>query len=317
MNIGIAKEVSAGNRETRAILLPREVKRLTEERHRVIAEKGLGLRIGIADSEYRESGAVITRDRRKVFTQEIVVKLKPPLPDEFKMMHDNILFSMLHAEQNPKFVELMDKVNVKAIAMELIKNRANERLIQCTDMSGEQGMLMAFHIAKKSPRDCKVLLLGYGAVSSGALYVANALGADVKILRKSEFRNVKHFLRHVDIVVNGIAWPKEKRDNKEYLITRKMLKYINPHGVILDLSVDYPNPIETCHPTLISKPAYTIDGITHISIFGYPGLAPISSSSRYSKQVLPLLLKIASVKKLSRLPNYIKKAIIDPDVFEF
>jgi alanine dehydrogenase len=317
MNIGIAKEMSASGKEIRAILLPREVKRLTEEKHRVIAEKGLGLRIGITDAEYREAGAAITRDRRRIFAQDIVVKLKPPLPEEFRMMRNNILFSMLHAEQNPRFVSLMDKVNVKAIAMELIINRAGERLVQCTDMSGEQGMLMAFHVAKKSPRDCRVLLLGYGAVSSGALYVANALGAEVKILRRSEFRNAKHFLRHVDILVNGIAWPKEKRDNKEYIITRKMLKFMNPYGVVLDLSVDYPNPVESCHPTLISNPTYIINGITHISIFGYPGLAPISSSNRYSKQILPLLLKIASVKKLSRLPNYIKKAIIDPEVFEF
>jgi len=201
--------------------------------------------------------------------------------------------------------------------MELVTNRAGERLVQCTDMSGEQGMLMAFHLAKKSPSDCKILVLGYGAVSSGALRVAYALGADVKILRKSEFNHAKNFLRRVDIVVNGLAWPKEKRDNKEYIITRNMLKLMSPFGIILDLSVDYPNPIETCHPTLINKPTYIIDGITHISIFGYPGLAPISSSARYSRQVLPLLLKIASVKKLSRLPNYIKKAIIDPEVFEF
>ena len=317
MNIGIAKEVSANGKETRAILLPREIKRLIEERHRVIAEKGLGLRIGITDAEYREAGAIITRDRHRVFTQDIIVKLKPPLPDEFRMMRNNILFSMLHAEQNPKFVSLMDKVNVKAIAMELIANRAGERLVQCTAMSGEQGMLMAFHTAKKSPRDCRVLMLGYGAVSSGALYVANALAAEVKILRKNEFRNAKHFMRHVDILVNGLAWPKEKRENKEYIITKKMLNLMNPYGIVLDLSVDYPNPIESCHPTLISNPSYQINGITHISIFGYPGLAPISSSSRYSKQLLPLLLKIASVKKLSRLPNYIKKAIIDPENFEF
>ncbi len=317
MNIGIAKEVSASGKETRAILLPREVKRLIEEKHRVITEKGLGARIGINDKEYKEAGAIITRDRRRVFAQDVVVKLKPPMPEEFKMMRNNIIFSMLHAEQNPRFVGLMDKVNVKAIAMELIANRAGERLVQCTDMSGEQGMLMAFHIAKKSPRDCKVLVLGYGAVSSGALYVAHALGAELKILRKSEYRHAKHFLRHVDILVNGIAWPKEKRENKEYIITRKMLKVMNPYGIVLDLSVDYPNPVETCHPTLISKPAYLVEGITHISIFGYPGLAPISSSMRYSRQVLPLLLKIASAKKLSRLPNYIKKAIIDPDVFEF
>lgn len=317
MNIGLPREIAARGREIRAVLLPREVKRVTEERHRVLAEKGLGVRMGIPDSEYREAGAVLTRDRAKVFTQDIVVKIKPPLPDEFKLMSDNILFSMLHAEQNPQFVRIMDNQNVKAIAMELVRSRSGERLVQCTDIAGEQGMIIAFHLAKKSPRDCRVLVLGYGAISSGALSVAYSLGAEVKVLRKSEFRHIKHFLRNIDILVNGLSWPKEKREAREYLVTRSMINIMSKHGVVLDLSVDYPSPVETCHPTLINKPTYMVNGITHISIFGYPGLAPISSSMRYSRQVVNLLLKIASVKKLSRLPNYIKKAIIDPETFEF
>jgi len=317
MNIGLPKEITARGKEIRAILLPREVKRLSEEGHKVLAEKGLGLRMGITDKEYRECGAVITRDRAKIYTQDIVVKLKPPLPDEFKLMRNNILFSMLHAEQNPSYVKLMDKTGVKAIAMELIRNRAGERLAQCTDIAGEQGMIMAFHLAKKSPSDCKVLILGYGAISCGAMNVAYPLGAKVKMLRRGEFRHIRHFLRNTDIVVNGLSWPKEKRDNKEYLITRDMLGLMNKCGIILDLSVDYPNPIETCRPTQINKPAYVVDGINHICIFGYPGLAPISSAMRYSKQVLHLLLEIVSAKKLSHLPNHIKKSIIDPETFGF
>jgi len=317
MNIGIPKEIAARGKEIRAILLPREVKRLTEEGNKVIAEKGLGLRLGITDKEYREAGATITRDRAKIFTQEIVIKLKPPLPEEFKLMRNNILFSMLHAEQNPSFVKMMDRANVKAIAMELVKNRAGERLVDGRDIAGEQGMIMAFHLAKKSPSDCKILVLGYGGVSCGAINVAYPLAAKIKILRRSEFRHIRHFLRNTDIVVNGLSWPKEKRDNKEYLITRDMLGLMNKYGIVLDLSVDYPNPIETCRPTQVNKPTYIVDGITHICIFGYPGLAPISSSIRYSRQTMHLLLEIASAKKLSHLPNHIKKAIIDPEIFEF
>lgn len=317
MNIGISKEIAAGGKEIRVILLPREVKRIVEEGHSVLAEKGLGTRLHIEDLEYREAGAIITRDRSKIFKQDIVVKLKPPLPEEFGMMKKNILFSMLHAEQNPQYVRMLKKAGARAIAMELIRNRAGERLIHCTDIAGEQGMIMAFHLAKKSPKDCRVLVLGYGAISSGALGVAFSLGAQVKILRKTEFKHIRHFLRGVDIVVNGIVWPREKRSKKEYLITRNMLKLMNKNGIILDLSVDFPNPIESCHTTLINRPTYMVDGITHISIFGYPVLAPISSVARYSRQVLPLLLKIASVKELARLPSYLKNAIIDPETFKF
>ena len=313
MNIGIPREISANGKEIRVIFLPKEVARIAEEGHTVLAEKGLGERLGVKDKAYQEAGAAITRDRSRVFKQDIVVKLKPPLPQEFALMRNNILFSMLHAEQNPKYVRMLKKAGARAVAMELIRNRAGVRLVQCTDISGEQGMIMAYHLAKKSPKHCKTLVLGYGAVSSGALKVAYSLGAQVKILRKSEFPYVRHFIRNADIVVNGIAWPKEKRDRREYLIPRDMLKLMARHGIILDLSVDYPNIIESCHPTLIDKPTYVVDGITHISIFGYPGLVPISSSQRYSKQTVSLLLKIAAAKRVERFPRYLKKAVIDPD----
>jgi alanine dehydrogenase len=315
MNIGIPKEIAARGKEVRVILLPREIKRIVEEGHRVLAERGLGVRLYIKDSEYRAAGAMVTRDRPKIFKQDIVVKLKPPLTEEFAMMKNNILFSMLHAEQNRSYVKLLKRAGATAIAMELIRNRAGERLIQCTDIAGEQGMIMAFHMAKKSPGECKVLVLGYGSVATGALRVAVGLGAKVKILRKGEYQHIRHFIRGVDIVVNAVAWPKEKRDKKECLITRPMLQLMDRHGIVLDLSVDYPNIIETCRPTLINKPTYVLDGITHISIFGYPVLAPITSVRRYSRQVLPLLLKIAHAQTLNRLPSYLKQAVINPKIY--
>ncbi|MEA3560200.1 MAG: hypothetical protein U9R31_00305 [Candidatus Omnitrophota bacterium] len=313
MNIGIPKETAAKGKELRAILLPDEVKRTVNAGHRVLVEKGLGSRIYISDEEYKKSGAVITENRKKIFQQDIVVKLKPPLSGEFRMLENNILFSMLHAEQNPQYIKMLKERNCLAIAMELIKNSAGQRLIHCTDMAGEQGMLMAFHLAKKIPSECNVLVVGYGEIASGALKIAFSLGSKVKILRKSEYKHIKHFIKNKDIVVNAICWSKEKRDKKQYLITGDMLFLMNKAGIVLDLSVDYPNPIETCRPTLLDKPTYIINGITHLSIFGYPGLAPISSAKRYSRQVLSILLKIASTS-IAKLPSYIKQAVIALDV---
>jgi len=314
MDIGIVKENGTKNLERRAILLPKEVKKLTEAGHKIFVEKGLGAGVHVDDAQYVEAGARIVATARSVFNKSIVVKLKPPLLEEFKLLKDNVLFSMLHAEQNPSYVKAMGDKGVKAIAMELVKNNAGERLIQCSDISGEQGMIAAFYLAEKSPCDCHVLVLGYGDVASGALRVAYSLGARVKILRKNKYRHIKEVLRNIDIVVNGIQWPKEKRDKKEYLITRDMLGLLNKGAVILDLSVDYPNPIECCRPSPHSKPVYIVDEVKCMSIYGYPRLVPISSSQQYSKQVLPILLKIASMP-LSKLPKSIRGAVIDPECY--
>ena len=314
MNIGIAKEIGAQALEHRVILLPKEVNKLIEAGHHVFAEKSLGKGVYVKDCEYRKAGAKIISDRKNIFSKPIVVKLKPPLPQEFRLLKNNILFSMLHAEQNPKYVRALRKRNVKGIAMELIRNRQGERLIQCSDMSGEQGMIYAFHLAEKSPCDCNVLVLGYGTVASGALRVAFSLGAKVKILRKQEYPCIKQFIKDKDIVVNGIQWPKVKRDKKEYIITRDMFSLLNKGAVILDLSVDYPNPIEPCRPSFINKPMYKVRGIKCVSLYGYPRLASVSSSQQYSRQVLPVLLKIASAP-LDKLPKSIKDAVIDPDQY--
>ncbi|MFC1631691.1 hypothetical protein ACFL2I_03960 [Candidatus Omnitrophota bacterium] len=314
MEIAIVREIAAHGRETRAVLLPREVKRLADEGHHVFAEKKLGEKIHISDSEYESHGARVIANRRALFRKDIVVKLKPPLAEEFRLLRNNLLFCMLHAEQNQQYVKMLGRARARAVAMELITNSAGERLVTCCDISGEQGMLMAFHLAKKSPAECNVLVLGYGSVATGALRVALSLGAKVKILRKAEYRHIRRFIRNQDIVVNAISWPKEKRDDKEYLVTKDMLALMSKGAIILDLSVDYPSPIESCRPTLIDRPTYEVDGVTHIGIFGYPGLAPISSASRYSRQVLPLLLKLASTP-LERLPLYLKKALIDPQYY--
>lgn len=311
MDIGIAKERAAKGQEIRVMLLPAEVKNLVGAGHQVFVESGAGEGIFVSDRDYQKAGAAIAQRSSEVFNKELMVKLKPPLPQEFKMLKDNILFSMFHAEQNPSYVKMLKKSRAKAVAMELIKNESGERLIDCTEMAGEQGMLLAFQCAMKSPGECKILVLGYGNIASGALSVAYSLGAEVKILRKSEYKNIRHHLKGKDMVVNGICWPKNLRGKKVHLITKDMLNDLNKGAVVLDLAVDFPGPIETCRPTLLNKPYYYVDGVKHICIFGYPGLAPISSSQRYSRQALPLVLDIARYG-LENTPPYIKRAIIDP-----
>jgi len=316
MDIGIPKENKLINYERRAVLLPQEVGKLVEFGHKVFVQKGLGDGIYISDDEYKAAGARVLADRKSIFRKSIVVKLKAPLPQEFKLLDNNLLFSMLHAEQNQHYIRALRESNAKAIAMELIRNRSGERLVQCSDISGEQGMLMAFNFAEKSPSDCHVLVLGYGDVSSGALKVAYGLGAHVKILRKGEYKHIKDHLNNKDILVNGIQWPKDKRMKREYLVTRDMLGSLNKGALIVDLSVDFPNPIECCRPSPHNKPVYTVDGIRCMSVYGYPRLVPVSSSKRYSKQVLPLLLKIASIP-FGKLPKSIKDALIDPAQIDY
>jgi len=172
-------------------------------------------------------------------------------------------------------------------------------------------MLFALNESYKVPSECKVLVMGSGGVATGAIKTASQLGCDLKILSRDKLDQIEHYIKDVDVLVNGLSWPKEKRIEKEFLVTKDMLDLMSGGGIILDLAVDEPGPIETCRATDISNPFYIERGIKHICIYGYPGLAPLSSSKVYSIQVYELLLEIIKSLKhgdLNTLPEHIKKA---------
>ena len=314
MIVGILKEINRN--EKRVVLKPYHIKKLVKEGHTVYVETKAGVGVDFSDEDYKKVGAEIKSTEDVYNKSDMLLKLRSPTDSEFKKIKNKILFSMLHSSQNPKRVKFAKENKITAVEMESIKNEFMERFVDATKMTGEIGVLYATRFLNKIPEEAKVLILGYGRVGSGAIHMCNKLGMNVKILRKREYEHIGHFMKGKDILINAIEWPEEDRKKKNYIVTRDMLKHLNKNGVILDLSVDYPNPIETCKPTTLTKPWFELDGITHISIYGYPGLVPISSVNIYSKQILPIILEIANnngiedLEKKSKLGEYIVNATI-------
>jgi len=318
MKISVIKETSA--LEIRVALLPEEVQKLTDLGVDVVVEKNAAFELGYYDKDYEDAGATVIEDRAELFgDSDVVVKLKAPSMEEFPLLNKNILFSMFHASQNPQHLYELGQRKAKCIEMESLRNLHGERYIDGTDITGEVGVLYASQHLKVMPQDCQALILGYGRVGSGAINMASKLGMKYKILRKSEYKSIAHHLKGTDLLINAVSWPAEARANNKHLVTREMLENMNKHAVILDLSVDYPNPIETCRPTSLSNPWYIEDGITHISIYGYPGLVPITSTKRYSKQIFEILEVVVknngleNIEKTGGFGRAVQDAIIDPD----
>jgi len=274
-------------------------------------ETGAGSGLQITDEKYRRAGATIVQTPAEAIGRDMIVKLKALSEDEAALMKPGgIALAMIHQEQSPQNALSIARAGGVAVAMEAICNEYGERAVDCTDMTGEQAMIFAFHLFEKVPWDCKVLIMGYGRVATGAITIASKLGANVKILRKSQYAAIEHFLEGTDILVNGITWPQEKRQRHEYVVTRSMLNLMNRPAMIVDLSVDYPNPVETSRPTDMREPTYDVDGVVHMGIYGYPALVPYSSSERYSRQLLPIILEIAE-KGLDQSGPSIRRAVVD------
>src|ERR1035437_4059891 len=120
MIIGVPKEIKIG--EFRVALTPAGAEVLCASGHQVLVQKGAGEHAGFPDVEYRKAGAALV-DAKKAWSAELVVKVKEPLPSEFKYFRpQKILFPFLHLAPNPVLVKALLKAKVTAIAYETVED---------------------------------------------------------------------------------------------------------------------------------------------------------------------------------------------------
>ena len=157
-------------------------------------------------------------------------------------------------------------------------------------------------------KPAKVLILGGGIVGSNAAQMAAGLGADVtiadinlsrlrylsetlpknvKTLYASEVR-LKKELPDVDLVVGSVLIPGDKAP---HLITRDMLKMMQPGTVLVDVAIDQGGCFETSHPTTHSEPTYVV---VHYAVANIPGAVPYTSTLALTNATLPYVIALAN-----------------------
>ena len=88
------------------------------------------------------------------------------------------------------------------------------------------------------------------------------------------------------VLVAGAAAPK--------LITKPMLKTMQPGSVLVDISIDQGGCFETSHPTTHSDPVFTVDGIIHYCVANMPGAVARTSAFALNNATLPFTLALAN-----------------------
>ena len=99
--IGIPKETSF--QEKRVCLTPDAISALTSNGHRILIESSAGTNASFEDIEYSEAGAEITKDRAKVFSCPIILKVEPPTLEEIEFLNSKaLLISALQLKMQSK-----------------------------------------------------------------------------------------------------------------------------------------------------------------------------------------------------------------------
>lgn len=325
MKIGCVKEIKT--HEYRVGLTPDCVRAYSSHGHTVTLEAGAGRGAGFSDEEYSAAGALLERDRRKIFgDSEMIIKVKEPLPEEYDLLREEqILYTYLHLAADRPLTDRLLNGRVKAVAYETIETP--DHLLPCLQpMSEIAGRLSVQEGAKYLEKSFggrgvllggvpgvqrgKVAILGAGIVGTNACKIAVGMGADVTILDISPRRlaylddifgsrittlysteaNINLVLKNSDLVIGAVLIPGAKAP---HLIRRDQLPLMKKGAVIVDVAVDQGGCVETTKATTHSDPIYVVDDVVHYCVANMPGAVALSSTQALTSTTLPYGLLIA------------------------
>ncbi len=325
MKIGIPKEIK--NNENRVGMTPAGVGELVRHGHEVFVQHTAGEGSGFPDAQYEKAGAKILPTIEETYAvADMIVKVKEPIEPEYKLVkRGQIVFTYFHFACDKPLTDAMIESGGVCIAYETVQlpDRSLPLLIPMSEVAGRMATINGAYYLQKTKggkgklicgvpgvKPAKVLVLGGGVVGQAAARVAAGMGAQVVItdislplLRRlsaempanvqpvySNRHNIERELPDVDIIVGSVLIPGDKAPR---LITRDMLKMMQPGTVLVDVAIDQGGCFETSHPTTHSDPVYMVDDIVHYAVANIPGAVPNTSTIALTNATLKYAIQLA------------------------
>ena len=326
MIIGVPKEIK--NNENRVALTPAGATELTKKGHEVYVQTTAGIGSGFSDEEYVKAGAKMLPNIEEVYAiAEMIMKVKEPIESEYSLIkEDQLLFTYFHFASYEPLTDAMIKSKSVCLAYETVEkeDRSLPLLVPMSEVAGRMATQEGAKYLEKplkgkgillggvpGVKPAKVLVLGGGIVGTQAAKMAAGLGSDVIIMDLSLDRlrylddimpanvrtvmsneyNIREFVKTADLIVGAVLIPGAIAPK---LITRDMLKTMQPGTVLVDVAVDQGGCIETCKPTTHENPTFIIDDIIHYCVANMPGAVPYTSTMALTNATLPYALQLAN-----------------------
>ncbi|QXE00699.1 alanine dehydrogenase [Terribacillus sp. DMT04] len=326
MKIGVPKEIK--NSENRVAMAPSGVTLLRDAGHDVFVETGAGLGSGFTDEQYEQAGAVILPTAKEVWMQEMVMKVKEPLPEEYGYFYEGlILFTYLHlAAEGPLTNALINK-KVVGIAYETVQleDYSLPLLTPMSEVAGRMASQVGAQFLEKpyggsgilmsgipGVKRGKVTIIGGGVVGTNAAKIAVGLGADVTIIDLSPQRlrelddlfgktintlvsnplNIAEAVQESDLVIGAVLIPGAKAPK---LVTDGMIASMKAGSVIVDVAIDQGGIFATTDKiTTHDNPTYAKHGVLHYAVANMPGAVPRTSTIGLTNVTVPYALQLAN-----------------------
>ena len=325
MIVGIPKEIK--NNENRVALTPAGAQELVKRGHKVYVQASAGVNSGFSDAAYTAVGVEILPTIEEIYAvAEMIVKVKEPIAPEYKLVRrDQLVFTYFHFASSEALTHAMIDSGAVCCAYETVEraDRSLPLLIPMSEVAGRMATQEGLYFLERprggkgillggvpGVKPAKVFVIGGGVVGTAAARTAAGTGADVticdislprltyladvmpknvKTLMSSEY-NIREELKQADLVIGSVLIPGAKAPK---LVTREMLKLMEPGSVMVDVAIDQGGCFETSHPTTHEDPVYYVDGILHYCVANIPGAVPRTSTLALTNATLPYVLQLA------------------------
>jgi len=306
------------------MLVPGAVEELIHQGNTVYLESGAGLGSGFGDKAYESAGAHVLPSSEKIFSKvDLVLKIQPPMPIEYELFNEKHIGFSFHLPQNNKErLQSLIKSHAIYLSGELIhsvKDAMNEvtgkvAVVQAQKYLerefGGKGILFSGSCGIQGARTTII-----GSNSSGLAAANQALifGASVNLICESyeklisfksnqnsesleifEFDRgiLQNLLMETDVLIITIPNSDEKSNIK---ISSDDLRILEPGSLVVDLSINQGDIIESSRETKPNEPVYLKDGLVYFSVTNLPSFVPKTSSTILSNVVLKYISLLANM----------------------
>lgn len=326
MKIGIPKELKAF--ENRVAVTPAGVLELVANGHNVYVQTTAGIGSGFADTDYTNAGAEILPTIEDTYAiADMIVKVKEPIQQEYNLIRENqIIFTYFHFASSSELTEAMIKSKAICIAYETVElpDRSLPLLVPMSEVAGRMAIqegarfLEKPHLGKgvllggvPGVKPAHVVVIGGGVVGAQSAKIAAGMGARVTIFDKSlprlrylsdimpanavtrysDTHTIREVCKDADLIVGAVLVAGDKAPE---VVSKELLKEMQPGTVLVDVSIDQGGCFETSRPTTHLDPVFVIDDVVHYCVANIPGAVPMTSTLALTNATLPYALNIAN-----------------------
>ena len=328
LKIGLLKDLKPG--EGRVMLTPEGVKVLVKNGIEVFVETGAGELCQFDNLQYEQAGATILPTMEKIMQKcELILQISPPQPIEFELLNENhMVMSFLNLFRKGERLQAILNTKATFIGIERLQNDEGNYpiLYGMSEIAGRMAVFQAAQLLTipaggkgkllagfNQVKPAVVTIVGAGTVGRTAARTALSIGAQVNLLTLKPEKmeglqkdipgavieafseeKLKELLPESDVLIVAVY---SLNQECEISINKELIGLMSKGSVVMDISVEQSDVVQTSHVTSPEQPSYLLDGIVYYGVPNIAALVPLTASRVITKRVLPFI-KVLAQKSL-------------------